>query len=355
MAILVIAGALIALGLRVPQAPLQTGEGAAPVAQARDIALYRQIAAAMRAGAAYEETAIAGQRASHYPVRPFLAVRPPLLANLHALLPSEAAADWILAVLWLAAAAAWTWRLAMPTPFLPVRVYMVAAFVSGSIVAVTAKGISLFHEVWAGLLILLSLALRSEKRFAASVLLGLLAALIRELAMPYLAVMALAALWDRRWKEGAFFALALAAAIVALAFHAHSVGLLTHPGDMASQGWMKLGGWAFVLATAKWNLFAVAGGVWVTALLVPLSLLGAAGIKGPLGMRLFFLACGYTLGFTAIGRPENYYWGMMTAPLMGVALASAPAALWDLARQLTRPGGKRFAAAGFVPSGSHLQ
>ncbi len=57
--------------------------------------------------------------------------------------------------------------------------------VGASMLGVGSMG--LFHEAWAGLLIALSLALRTEKRFWSAALVGLLAALVRELALPYLA------------------------------------------------------------------------------------------------------------------------------------------------------------------------
>jgi hypothetical protein len=62
--------------------------------------------------------------------------------------------------------------------------------------------------------------------------------------------------------------------------------------------------------------------------------LGAAAIGDGLGLRLAALLFGYTIGFMVIGRPENAYWGLVTAPLTAVGLCLAPTALCDLARRV---------------------
>ncbi len=41
---------------------------------------------------------------------------------------------------------------------------------------------------------------------------------------------------------------------------------------------------------------------------------------------------GFLLLFMAVGRPDNYYWGMIFAPLLTMGLPFAPAALDDLVR-----------------------
>lgn len=334
-ACLVLVAALMALGLwisftpappdNLPPPPPEQGGG--------DLGLYRGIVAKMRHGGAYEPTAIAEHRAKLYPLRPFLVVRPPLLANFLARLPSDAVGDMILAALGLAGIAAWAVRL-LELKLRPVGLaFMIVAVVSGAIPAMVGNDEALFHETWAGLLIFLSLAVRTEKHFVISVLLGLLAAVVRELAMPYLLVMSVVALWERRWTEGGAFAVALLASLGALAVHAHAVQQLTTAADMASPGWVKLGGWRFVLSTGQWNMFVVALGLWLASLFIPLSLVGAAAMKGPTGLRLALLLAGYTLGFIVIGRPSNLYWGLIPAPLAGVALAFAPMGLWQLGQR----------------------
>ena len=336
-AIAILAGiaALVALGLALSFGQTAPKPGGAPGAS--DLALYRTVVQRVRAGEPYEQAVVAAQRAGHYPLKPFVVVRPPLLAEALARLPNEVAGDILLAVLAAATAGAWVIRLRSLWP----RPLWLAASAAGLFTGVGAVmfggGASLFHDAWAGLFIALSLALRTEKRFAAAVLVGLLAALIRELAIPYLLVMAMLALVERRRLEGAVFAGAAALALVALAWHAQAVMTLTTPADPASQGWVRLGGWGFVLATMRWNLLAIAAGGWVAAIIAPLALAGAAGWKDGTGLRLTALLFGYVLGFLAIGRPENSYWGLLIAPLAAVGLCLAPMALGDLVRRTRGP------------------
>ena len=333
--ILVALAATIALGLGetaapARAAPARAAQTPANPAGASDLSLYRAIVQRVRRHEPYEAAAVAELRAGHYPLKPFVAVRPPLLALSLARLPDEKTADLCLALLAMGVVGAWVYRLGkdQPRPAILAASALVIFLGVGSDMA--GGGASLFHESWAGLLIALSLAVRSQKHFAAAVLLGLLAALIRELALPYLAVMCLFALLERRRLEALAFAGAGLVALAALALHAAALAPLVGIHDPASQGWVGIGGWGFVLATGRWNLLVVMAGAWISAIVAPMALLGAAGWRGPYGLRLFALLAGYTLGFMVIGRPENLYWGLMVAPLMGVGLCLAPPALGDL-------------------------
>lgn len=329
VALLIVLATLTALGL--PSAgdltPLR------PISGSADLTFYRQIVERMRNGAAYESTAIQAQRAAHYPMKPFLTVRPPALATVLSWLPDEATGDMAMKALALAVIVAWSWRLGSIRPGMPWRIGTAVAVFTGVSVTLMDHGISLLHEGWAGLLISLSLALRTEKRFAVAVALGLAAALIRELAMPYLVVMSLFAARERRWTEAAAFALALAASLAVLDMHAQAVISRTTPQDLAAPSWLALGGWPFVLKTSSWMLMVVP---WIGAAVVPLALLGAAAWRDSAGIRLLALLAGYILGFMAIGRPENFYWGLVTAPLLAVGVCFAPMALSDLVGRATR-------------------
>jgi hypothetical protein len=331
-ALLALAG-LIALGLWLQNRPEPPGPGGG----SRDVALYRAIVGRVKTGQPYEAAAVAEHRAGLYPLKPFVVVRPPLLAEALARLPDERTGDRLLAALAAAVIVAWTLRLRAALPGPAGLALSALAVFTGVNASLDGGGASLFHETWAGLLIALSLAARSERRFAAAVALGLLAALVRELALPYLLVMAAIALAERRRTEAAAFAGAAAAALAALALHARALAPLVGAHDLASPGWVRLGGWAFVLATTRWNLLVVAAGPWMAALVAPLGLAGALGWKDPAGLRLATVLFGYTLGFMAVGRPENQYWGLLVSPLLGVGLALALPALADLGRRALRP------------------
>jgi len=333
--ILVLLAILIAAGLPLGGGPTPTRP--AGVAGMHDIDFYRAVVARVRRGEPYDLVAVTEQRARNYPVRPFLAVRPPLLATALSWAPSLAPAATILRLLALAVVAAWAFRLrqARPGPrWMGWTVFCVAAGAAGAMVGEAA---SLFHEAWAGVLIALSLALRTEKRFAAAVILGLVAALVRELAMPYLLVMAVFAAAERRRWEATAFAAALTSVLIALAFHAEAVQPLVTAHDPVSLSWLALGGWRFDLAVSNWTAVGPMVGAWSGALLLPLALLGAGSWKDRTGLRLVTFLGGYIVGFLFIGRPNNNYWGLVIAPLLGVGLALAPAALRDLWSRALRP------------------
>jgi len=340
-AILVALAALIALGFGYAAHPQRV---IPPAHAVNGFRLYGAIIARMRAGQRYANAAVEELRAEGGPLRPFVTVRPPALATVLSWLPGSGSRATALMTLAAAGLIAWTIRL---RPYGSGALWLgwifVALFSGIGPPLVTAGPMSLFHEAWAGLLIALSLALRTEKRFAAAALVGCLAALVRELALPYLAVMAIVAFAERRRGEGAAFCLALAAALAALAWHAWTVMALTTPQDLTSPGWVAAAGWRFVLLAAQWNFAAAILGMWAAAVFVPVGLAGGLGVRDGLGRRLTALIAGYCLGFMVIGRPSNAYWGLVTAPLLAIGLALGPAAIADLARSAASRTARRSA------------
>ncbi len=334
-AVLALAIGLVFLGLAHPYRAAPTHR----VMANTDVGFYNRVIDRVRHGQPYEQAAIVEQRASGYPVRPFIAIRPPLLAYILAALPNEKIADLLLAALAAAVIAAWSFRLKDVLPNVIWLAGVPLIIFTGVEASMTLESMSRLHETWAGLLIALSLAVRTDRRFGLAVALGLLAALIRELAMPYLLVMAVAALIERRRGEALAFAAALVIAIAALIWHGLAASALLTAHDPVSPGWLALGGWPFVVATARWNFIALRTGPVVASILLSLALLGAAGLKNGLGIRLFALLAGYAAAFVFIGRPENYYWGLITAPVLSVALCFSARAVDDLVRRIAAPTG----------------
>jgi hypothetical protein len=299
--------------------------------------LYTTIIARMRAGQPYANAAVEELRAEGGPLKPFVTVRPPALATALSWLPNSGSRAVALMALSTATLILWTIRL-RPYGSGPAWLgWTVVALFSGIGPPLVAAGpMSLFHEAWAGLLIALSLGLRTERRYVAAAVVGCLAALVRELALPYLVVMAIVAFAERRHREGAAFCLALAVALAALAWHASAVAALTTPQDLASPGWVAVAGWRFVLSAAQWNCAAAVLGMWGAAVIVPVALVGGPGSRDDLGRRLTALMFGYCLGFMVIGRLSNAYWGLVTTPLFAIGVTLAPSAIADLARSAAR-------------------
>ena len=293
-----------------------------------DVLLYKRIAERVAAGDAYYRAATEEQRANGYPLRPFVTVRLPTLAWLQASLGPTGirlALCGLLGVAWLA----FRRRLAATLP--PGGVLSGASVLAAAgLLPLLSAALPYVHEAWAGGLILLSLALRTRERWVAAFLVGLFAAAIRELAVPYLCAMAALALVEGRRRESAAWAGAVAAAAAGIAAHAAAVSGYVTALDPASPGWASAGGWSFILSMVLNGTVMILTPAPVIAVAVPLCLLGWAAWPAPLGPRACLVLGGYVAAFTLIGRPDNAYWGLLLGPLLLPGLALAPRALRDL-------------------------
>ncbi|OXE36031.1 MAG: hypothetical protein CGW95_10220 [Phenylobacterium zucineum] len=310
-----------------------------PASPSHDVDLYRAILARVRAGQDYASAAIIEHRRLHYPLRPFFVVRPPALTLMLAALPP----GLIPKLLYIAIAAlgfgAWVIRLRFEGASRLIQVCLLTGLGLGMGAAVLGIENSLwFHETWIGFLFAGALGVRRVGRVWPAVLAGLLAALLRELATPFLLAMGLAALLERRWGEVAAFATAIGLVGVEIVWHAQVIRSLTNGADLHSQGWLTVGGLGFLLETTTWNLAPTLFGGWISALILPLSLIGLILWDGPTGLRLKLVLGGYCTAFLLVGRPDNVYWGLMIAPLIGL---TAGAGVWGLIDLLApRPSSK---------------
>lgn len=297
-----------------------------------DLALYQAIAGRVGRGEDYYEAAVLEQRARGYPLRPAFTVRLPTLAWTLGII-GVATANLLLKLLMIVALLAFAFRL---KPVAGSRAaWAGASFIAAcAMVLLTVPAMTFWHESWAALLIILSIAFRGRKTWLPSVFLGLLAVLFRELALPYLAVMAFFAWRERGRLEAAAWAFAILVGIAAMAAHASMLSFHVTAADPASPGWSGMGGWPFILGMMKLCSPLLFLPIWAIALLVPLALLGWAGLTGLIGERIAILLFGYIAAFMLLGRPDNFYWGLLIAPLLPVGLAFAPRALRDLGRNL---------------------
>lgn len=315
--------------LKVPDpAAVSTG----PIGQSdqSDLMVYEKIVAGVRNGGDYYIVATDALRAGGYPLRPFFTVRMPSLAVMQAALPPWGPT----ALLYLLAAyvgMVWGFRLGEALPRTLPRIAALLLLL-GSMLAFLQADLAAFHEIWAGLLIALSLGMRRPGRWLEPVAFALAAMLIRETAALYVLVM-LALAWlegERREALGWLAALALFAA--ALAAHAHAVAGVTGPLDPASPGWNGLLGFGFFvkalsLATALQLLPMTAA-----ALLVGLCLFGWASWNDPLALRMLVTLTAYAALIGIFARSDTFYWALMVAPVFLAGLVFVPDGLRDLFR-----------------------
>ncbi|WEK02057.1 MAG: hypothetical protein P0Y59_10380 [Candidatus Sphingomonas phytovorans] len=294
-----------------------------------DVVLYETIVAGVRGGGDYYAVTAQALRTGNYPLRPFVTFRLPTLATVQAAMPPGAT---ILLLYVLAAAVMLAWFIRLRPAFArapPLAIAMV--LLAGGMMAFVQPALASFHEVWAGLLIALSLALRRRERWVEAVAFGLIAMLVRETAALFVGIMAVLALVEGRRREAIGWGLAILALAVVVLFHAHAVSLVVRSIDPASPGWAGMLGFGFFVKTMSLSTALNLAPMWLAALLVALALFGWAGWNDELALRALATFATYAVLLSLFGRPDTFYWGLMIAPTILVGLAFVPDALRDLA------------------------
>lgn len=293
-----------------------------------DVVLYESIVAGVRSGGEYYAVTAQALRSGNYPLKPFVTFRLPTLATVQAAMPPVAT---ILLLYVLAVAVMGAWFLRLRPAFArapPLAIAMV--LLAGGMMAFVQPALATFHEVWAGLLIALSLALRRRERWVEAVAFGLIAMLIRETAALYVGIMAVLAFVEGRRREAIGWGVAIAVFAVVVAFHAHAVGLVVRPIDPASPGWAGMLGFGFFVKTMSLSTALNLAPIWLAALLVAFALFGWAAWNDDLALRALTVFAAYAALLSLFGRTDTFYWGLMIAPTILIGLAFVPDALRDL-------------------------
>ena len=331
---------LVAASLTATPRPQVRGHGAVPNTVAssphskppkdRDLVLYAAIARHVRGGENYYDVAIPEQRAGHYPVRPGLAVRLPTLAFLTAAL-GEGGLFALATLIGLGGLLAWWRRLGMEPGTGDKRIIALLLLAVGALAGIKPQYI-LLHEVWAGLLLAVAVALHRPGHWRAAWFAVAAALAIRELALPFVLLLAASAAWRRDWREAAAWAALVAMFTAGLAWHLHEVTQRLLPSDRPSPPWLVfrgLGGWTGDLVESS-VLQVLSRRVAAPLALLPL--LGWAAWKTPLGTFCTLLFLGYGVFFMIAGRANNFYWALMVTPAWFVGCLFLPTAARSLAR-----------------------
>ena len=293
-----------------------------------DVVLYETIVAGVRGGGDYYAVTAQALRTGNYPLRPFVTFRLPTLATLQAAMPPVGTVILLYA---LTAAVMLAWFIRLRPAFArapPLAIAMV--LLGGGLMAFIQPELASFHEIWAGLLIALSLALRRSDRWVEAVAFGLIAMLIRETAALYVGVMLVLAFAEGRRREAIGWGIALIALAVVVGFHAHAVSQVVRPIDPASPGWAGMLGFGFFVKTMSLSTALNLAPAWLSALLIGFALFGWAGWNEELALRALATFAAYALLLSLFGRTDTFYWGLMIAPVILVGLAFVPDALRDL-------------------------
>jgi hypothetical protein len=335
--------ALLIWGLSVsfhpkPAASPSPEPGAAPPG-GTDLDLYEKIIERVHAGEPYYQAAAEELPKRGYPTSSIFNWRLPTYAWFFGLLPSIRIGQALLIAL-----SAWTLyasvRLgARETGSLPAAalfVWLVGAFTW----CVDGKSF-LTQEVWTGVLIQMSVVSLTIGCRLRGVIFGTAALLIRELALPYVLLSLVIAIWKRRWLESLGWIIGVALYAVLTAYHVAQVRAHM-PAEEINEpsSWLAWGGIEFVLNTVKMNQLLVLTHMSVRAFYFPFALLGLIGWRGETGVRSLFTCLGYNAAFLVVGQPFNDYWGIIDAPGLSMGAALAPWAIRDLWRQCRSRSGQ---------------
>lgn len=293
-----------------------------------DLRCYYAIAERIHSGEGYYQAARQELQTRGYATDSVFNWRLPFLATLLGTLPSQEAGQVI--VILLSFFSLWLWvdvatqRMSFP------RVALGVIPLAGSAVYSFIEIIFVMHELWAGILISISLLAHGKGWWKLSLAAGITALFIRELVLPFVAVMFLASLADRNRKEAIAWLLGVLAFLSMLAFHSKQVHALTHSNaNLNFAQWLALSGWDYVLATIQVQPFLFIFPSWCTAVLAPFALLGFLAWRDALGRRMGLTIAAYILIFLFVGRNNNAYWGLLYCNLVPLGLLYVPVALSD--------------------------
>ncbi len=332
VAVLTVTAALVPIergdGRDTPRPMLVTNAPAPPKVRDDDMAVYDAVIARLQRGDGYYTAAAAEHRRVGFPLKPGFAVRLPTLAWIEAVL-GEVGTRLAAIALLAAVLAAWWRRLGEDVPAR--RLVAMAFLAANAVLGLNAYFFAL-HELWAGMLLALSLALHRRGKWLGALAAAAMALAIRELALPFVALLAALALYRREWREAAAWSALIALFAGGLAWHLALVAAQTLPGDAHSASWLALRGLSGWLSnfTLSSNLRYLPH--WLAGPATVATLLGWAGWNSRAGAEGFLLYAGYGIAFMIAGRNENYYWGAVVIPAFLIGLAFVPGAVRDLVR-----------------------
>ena len=323
IAVGVICVALVLLSLQVGPPPLPR-----PGAHG-DLELYGNVVTRLRAGESYHQALHAELLAGDYGTLSVFNWRPPFFLTVVSWFPSNALAQIVLVLV--SAVAGITAGVVVGRDGPRAMVLGMALLAILSLVSVLVPQAALTCELWAGVLTLLSvssygLGLR-RLGFAAAVL----ALLCREISGIYVLICVALAVRERRWREVAMWAVVLTGFAIYYGWHAEMVWSLLGPADRAyKEGWLQVGGAMFLLSASSFNGMFMLAPMWVTALILPLALLGVLASPAAWMTRVGLTVAAYLLIFAFVGKPVNLYWGALYTPLLSFGLLWAGPAVRDL-------------------------
>ena len=276
-----------------------------------DVTTFEAIVDRVARGEAYYEATGAELRARGYPTAQVFNWRTPLLLSGIAATPVAARGAFLALGVGLAFLTIVLLR--------PLTVAMVGGVMQLGMLLVFAVPTATFMaEVWAGALIALSLCAYIRSRLLTGALLGLSALFVRELAAPYCAGCAVAAVVNRRWSEAVAWLTGSLLYVGYMAWHVTEVWSHQLPTDIAHTGsWVQFGGLQFLLSIVAAHVWLVMQPLPVIVAALMLVVAGIASRDTPAPIRI--TSATYLLFFLAVGQSFNTYWAYLIWPTWSLA------------------------------------
>ena len=318
-----------------------------------DAELYRTVVESLRGGdSSYD--ALGGElRREGYPSASVLNWRTPAHLQMLRVLSLPAAS---LLLKLLALVALLLVPLAFPRSSAGVLLITIGAQMGALATAFTPDA-AVIADVWAGVLVALSLAMYYRSQVAAAAALGATALFFRELAALYCVACGLIALAQRRRGEIYIWLLAALSYSVYFGIHVAQVSAHFQSGDrLHAESWIRWNGAAFILATISVNGWIAFAPRWVSSLYGAIGIAGSTSSAAPPQVRLSLLF--YLVLFATAGQHFNEYWGFVTAPIWAFSFSHGLVTIRDLFRTASgspapQPRGERDPRN--TPSRSSLQ
>jgi hypothetical protein len=299
-----------------------------------DLSCYRSIADGIRSGEAYYQATFSELRTRGYPTTSIFNWRTPLLGWAFGHLPDLRIAQMIAIFLSLFSICIW---INITNTELSFAKATIGSFLFlGAPIYSFLPDIYLAHEFWAGILISISILTYVKGWRWIAFVAGILALIIRELALPFILLMLMLSLNERKYKEASIWVLGIVLFIFMMVIHTSYIKDYVRPDNAyAFTQWITLGGWKFVLETSSMHPYLFLAPSWFTAVFVPFTLLGLLGWKGPLGSRIGLTVGIYVLIFLFIGQNFNRYWGVLYVNLLPLGILYMPEVVGELFKKLS--------------------
>lgn len=299
-----------------------------------DMALYQKTVRRIHAGENYYSALGGVLRSAHRPTASAMNWRTPLHLTLVGRLPDLGWSRVILAGIGILALLL-AFAIMTQAGYAALAVAQLLLMLGPLLVCFTPEGIY-FAEVWAGASIAVSVGAYAMGSRRAGVGFALLALFFRELALPYVCVCGLLAWKEKKRSEVAALAVGVLAYTVYLGAHVMKVNSLLTPADLPNPaGWVQFGGIAFLLRAScvGWLMILPP---WVTAIYLPVAVLGLAGWTLPVARRMGLTVGAYLAAFSIVGHFVNLYWGALYTPLLSFGAVLGAVSVYELSRIVLR-------------------